>query len=125
MEFDELTRQIGIRIQALRKKQGLSQEGLAEAIDRSTDTVSNIERGFSSTQIITMFQIASVFDVTMAELFDVGPPRPLDKVRRKLIDQLLELLAAEDSNTIEAVIAHAEILLRVKARATRMPRPRT
>jgi transcriptional regulator with XRE-family HTH domain len=36
MDIEEFTRQVGIKIQALRKKQGLSQEAMAEAIDKST-----------------------------------------------------------------------------------------
>ena len=124
MDFDEFTRQIGIRVQGLRNKRGWNQDDLAEAIDRSIDTVSNIERGFSSTQIKTMYRIAEVFGVPMAELFDVGTPLPTDRERRKLIDQLLELVADEDGKTIEAVTAQAEILLRVKGRALRAPRGR-
>jgi len=124
MEFDEFTRQIGIRIQGLRKKQGLSQEALAEAIERSTDTISNIERGFGSTRIETMFRIADVLATTLTELFDVGPPLPIDRDRRKLIDQLLELIATEDAAFIEAVIAQTEIVKRVRDRAARAPRPR-
>ena len=123
MDIDEFNRQIGIKIQGLRKKRGLSQEALAEAIERSTDTVSNIERGFSSTRIETMYRIANVLGVTMAELFDVGPPRPIDRERRKLAEQLLELIGAEDRETIDAIIAQAEILLRVKSRSLRMPKP--
>ena len=124
MEFDEFTRQIGIRVQGLRKKHGMSQEDLAEAIERSTDTVSNIERGFSSTRIETIFRIAGVLGVPIAELFDVGPPLPIDRDRRKLINQLTELVASEDAATIEAVIAQTEILKRVKERAARAPRSR-
>ncbi len=60
----------------------------------------------------------------MAELFDIGPPMPIDRDRRKLIEQLLEMVTAEDAATIEAVVAQTEILLRVKARATRSPRTR-
>jgi hypothetical protein len=49
---------------------------------------------------------------------------PIDRDRRKLIEQLLEMVTAEDAATIEAVVAQTEILLRVKARATRSPRTR-
>jgi transcriptional regulator with XRE-family HTH domain len=125
MDIEEFTRQVGIKIQALRKKQGLSQEAMAEAIDKSTDTVSNIERGFSSTRIETMYRIAAVLGVPIAELFDVGPPRPIDRNRRKLLDQMIELVAEEDCSTIEAVIAQTEILLHTKARAMRLARLRT
>lgn len=122
MDFEQFNRQIGIRIQGLRKQRGLTQEGMAEAIDRSTDTVCNIERGFGSTRIETLYRMAHVLGVPIAELFDIGPPLPVDRERRKLIEQLLELITVEDGATIEAVIAQAEILLRTKTRALRMPR---
>ena len=123
MYADEFNRQVGLRIQRLRKQRGFTQESLAEAIDRSTDTVCNIERGFSSTRIETFCRIACVLGMSVAELLDVGVSLPTDRERRKLVDQLVELVATEDRETIEAVTAQTEILLRFKKRAN-APRQR-
>jgi len=44
MDAEELKRRFGKRVQGLREAQGLTQEQLAARIQRSVDTVSNIER---------------------------------------------------------------------------------
>jgi len=63
-------RALGHRIKALRKERKLSQEDLAEMIGKSVDTVSNIERGFSSTRLSTVFEIAEALKVGFIDLFD-------------------------------------------------------
>lgn len=71
MTNDELKRFFGLRVQALRRRRGLTQEELAEAIGRSVDTISNIERGFSSTRIETAQTIADTIGVSLSELFEL------------------------------------------------------
>lgn len=121
MDIDEFRRQFGIRVQALRKARKLSQEQLAEAIERSTDTVSNIERGVGSPSIETAFRMAEALGLSLVELFDIGPGRPLDRERRQLVDRLVEKLGREDRDTLEAINAQVDILLRVKAGSAGRP----
>ena len=45
MEIAEVRRAFGKRVQTLRKRQGLTQEELAQQIGKTADTISNIERG--------------------------------------------------------------------------------
>jgi len=51
MDADELKRRFGKRVQGLREAQGLTQEQLAARIQRSVDTVSNIERGATRIEV--------------------------------------------------------------------------
>ena len=81
------------------------------------DTISNIERGFSSTRIETAFAIATALETTLADLFDIQPTPAKDKEVRRLTNELLDLLAPLDAPTIEAITAQTEILLRVHERA--------
>jgi transcriptional regulator with XRE-family HTH domain len=115
MDIDEFKRQFGLRIQSHRRRRHMTQEDLAEGILRSTDTVSNIERGINSTRIETAFRIAEVLDVPLVELFDVASLGPIDHERRHLIGRLLDLITTEDAEFLEAVVAQTEILLRIKA----------
>lgn len=121
MEIDEFKRQFGQRVQNHRRRCSMTQEDLAEKIQRSTDTISNIERGVSSTRIETAFRIAEVLGVPVAEFFEIDAGTPLDRERQELLEKLVDLVGREDIDILAAVIAQAEILLRVKNRELRGP----
>ena len=69
MDAEELKQRFGKRVQMLRRQRNMTQEKLAEAIDRSTDTVSNIETGRLSTRIDTAMKLAQTLGVSLSELF--------------------------------------------------------
>ena len=119
MDVSDYQRVFGARVQYLRKQRGLTQEQLAERIERTVDTISNIERGFSSTRLETAFAIARELGCTVSELFDVPELGQSDSERRRLIWGLIELIRPLDRQTIEAIVAQAEILVRVQERATK------
>lgn len=55
---------IGIRVQAYRNHLGLTQEQLAERIDKSLVTVADIERGAAGMSMETLFRLCDVLRVT-------------------------------------------------------------
>ncbi len=119
MEKLEVCRPFGQRVQTLRKRQGLTQEELAQQIGKSVDTISNIERGFSSTRIETAVAIADALGTTLSDLFDFQAVPPAQREARRLTNELLELIRPLDASTIEAITAQVEILLRVRERASK------
>jgi len=103
-------RLFGNRVKALRKARKLSQEDLAEAIGKSVDTVSNIERGFNSTRISTAFDIANALHVSFVELFDWVPTRKLSTAEERheaAIDKFRALLSSGKPPTFDDI---AEII---------------
>lgn len=108
MDIDEFKRRFGLKVQSHRRRRQMTQEELADQVQRSTDTISNIERGVSSTRIETAFRIAEVLGVPVLDLFDVEDA-PAERERRQLIESLLNLVEGEDG---------VKTLLRVKERAT-------
>ena len=60
----------GKRLKNLRKISGLTQEKLADKIDMSIDSVSNIERGIHGPQLETLEKIAAVLDIRLMDLLD-------------------------------------------------------
>jgi len=64
-----IQKQLGKRIQELRKSRGMSQEKLAEKIDIAINTMSNIERGNAFMTAPTLEKIIAVFNITPRELF--------------------------------------------------------
>lgn len=93
MKDSKLNHQFGQRVQQLRRLKNLTQEDLADAIGRSVDTISNIERGFSSTRLDTIAQIAKVLGVSLSEMFEFSAGQDKGKEHRREIDRLIRLIA--------------------------------
>ena len=101
MDAIDLRRAFGRRVQGLRDLRGLTQEQLAEAIERSVDTVSNIERGVSTPRLETARQLAEALGVGFQELFEFDPLEETpDREKRRALDQVLALLKDKDAETI-------------------------
>jgi DNA-binding XRE family transcriptional regulator len=105
MDTDELKRAFGRRVQGFREQNGLTQEQLAEKIDRTVDTVGNIERGATSTQIETAASIARVFRVEIAELFEFEAAPATGRQRRKELTELTGLILDLDDRQFGALAA--------------------
>lgn len=67
---DDFKRFVGKRIRESRKTRGLTQEQLAEAIDKTVETVSNIERGIKLPGLSTLEDIRKALDVKLSYLVD-------------------------------------------------------
>ena len=68
MTDEKLKVQIGTNISNLRKRQRLTQAGLAEKLNYSDKAVSKWERGESAPDILTLVSIAEVLGVTVDDL---------------------------------------------------------
>ena len=68
MTDERLKTQIGTNISNLRKRQGLTQAGLAEKVNYSDKAVSKWERGESVPDILTLVSLAEVLGVTVDDL---------------------------------------------------------
>lgn len=113
MASDDIQHQFGQRIHDLRKRSGMTQERLAETIGKSVDTISNIERGFTSTRIKTAAGIAKTLGVTLADLFRDNDTSPEGKQRQQAIDRLIEISRDCDKKTLEAIVEAVELVARV------------
>ncbi len=65
----ELKKQFGLRLLFLRKKAGLSQKELGEALGLSEGTMSKVERGVHGPKFDNLDVIAEVLGVEVWELF--------------------------------------------------------
>lgn len=75
---------LGAKVRAGRESAGLSQEQLAERINRTPETISNIERGKTMPAVETLQALCSALGLRLAELFadeDLG--RDADRVARE------------------------------------------
>jgi transcriptional regulator with XRE-family HTH domain len=62
---------VGKRVKTARKNAGLTQEQLAEKIDKTVETVSNIERGIKLPRLATLEDLRKALNVKLSELVDV------------------------------------------------------
>ena len=72
---------VGGRLRELRKFRALTQEQLAERIDRSVDAVSALERGLALPSFETLEKLADALDVPVRDFFDVEEDAPEARVQ--------------------------------------------
>jgi transcriptional regulator with XRE-family HTH domain len=68
MDTEKLKLQIGANISSYRKKNGLTQAGLAERLNYSDKAISKWERGESVPDVMTLVQLAEQFETSVNEL---------------------------------------------------------
>ena len=68
MNDEKLKYQLGANIAVYRKRAGLTQVGLAEKLNYSDKAVSKWERGESMPDVLTLTQLAELFDITVNDL---------------------------------------------------------
>lgn len=76
MEKKDLNRSIGLRIKTARERAGLTQEQLAEQINRSTQFVSTIERGVAGPSLETILALCDTLNTTSEWLIRGIEPTP-------------------------------------------------
>ena len=81
MDGEKLKKQIGANIAAYRKRMGLTQAGLAEKLNYSDKAVSKWERGESVPDVLTLTQIAELFEITVNELVEDPNELPPERGR--------------------------------------------
>lgn len=64
-----LKKEFGKRLQRLRKYKGFTQAQLAEAIEMSIETVSNMERGINGPSFDTLEKLSKVLKTPVHEFF--------------------------------------------------------
>lgn len=65
----EINKQLGKRVQYLRKQKGFSQESLAEALNIATTSLSYIETGRGFMTLNTLEKLAKTLEVEPSEIF--------------------------------------------------------
>lgn len=61
------------RLEEIRRKHGMNQEELADALEVSRQTIGSLENGRYNPSIILAFKIARYFDISIEEVFIYEP----------------------------------------------------
>lgn len=113
MEKDEFNKRFGLKVKHLRKAKGLSQEELAERIQKTVDTVSSTERGITSPRVDTVLALSETFEVPIHELFMVESVEPWDRERYELLVQIQDRIKGQHTKVLQAVLKQVDTLISV------------
>ncbi|MFV3132036.1 helix-turn-helix domain-containing protein [Niveispirillum sp. KHB5.9] len=92
---------IGLKVKFARQRQGLTQEQLAELIDKAVETISNIERGHALTGLDTLEKIAGVVGEPLVYFFtDTGDARPVSRRRLDAEEKVRSLSRTLDDDAL-------------------------
>ena len=94
MDGEILKARIGSNISAYRKRCGLTQAGLAEKLNYTDKAVSKWERGESIPDVLTLMQLAELFEIDVSELLTdpnelPGDPGKLEKAMTQVSEKAL------------------------------------
>ena len=91
----------------------MSQEELAERVDRSVEAISGIERGRSLPNFLTLERLARALDVSVREFFDIGPESARDNPRRsRIIVELVDAASGLNDADLELALEQVQALAR-------------
>jgi transcriptional regulator with XRE-family HTH domain len=111
----DLQKQIGLKIYRARKKADLTQEELAEAVDKAPETISNIERGHVLTGLDTLQRIGIVLKVPLRDFFDADDNvRKVDAKRGALEGRLLGASTGLSLDRLRDLVGIATLFKRSK-----------
>lgn len=103
----------GIKLRTIRKQRGLTQEQLAELIDRSVDAISNMERGISLPTYETLGRLADKLGLPLAEFTaSLDEASPADPERVELESRLAEMARGLPIRDLRVAVDQVQALLR-------------
>lgn len=102
---------VGLRVRAARKIRGITQEQLAELIDRSVDTVSLLERGKTLPSFETLERLSGRLQIPIKEFVDFGGEE--DPERLELQIALNDYARKLDTQTLTIAVRQIRDLSRV------------
>ncbi len=110
----DMKEHIGSKVREGRKRQGLTQAQLAEAVEKAVETISNIERGFAYTGLETLERIGQVLEIPVRDFFEeveksanLSPGRMRnEETARTLAADLTDRELAIALDLMRSIVAH-------------------
>lgn len=105
--MDTKTR-VGMRVRTIRKQRGLTQEQLAEMIERSVDTISLIERGQVLPSFETLENLGERLGVPLKDFVDFQKDSSPERLRLETL--LIELSRELDTEQLALAVSQLAAL---------------
>ncbi|WP_372072011.1 helix-turn-helix transcriptional regulator [Tistrella mobilis] len=104
----DIRSRVALRIRTIRKSRGLTQEDLAEMIDRSVDAVSNMERGTSLASYDTLERLAAGLNLPVAAFFENAEPG--SPHRTEMMERMIDAARTLDDEMLCKAASIVEVL---------------
>ncbi len=85
MEYHQFRRRFGEIIRSIRKEKDITQEDLAELVDKSTEHISYIERGERSPSFELLLDLSRVLDVSLSNLLNIAQEDDENKLPEEIL----------------------------------------
>ena len=99
----EIKIQFGSRVKAIRRQRGLSQAEIADATQRSIETISSIERGKSLPNFDTLERLSEALNVPVKDLFEFSEDNKSARRDAIFAEMYAELRTFSDDRLLTAV----------------------
>jgi transcriptional regulator with XRE-family HTH domain len=108
----DIKHRVGLRIRAIRKRRGLTQEALGERAGRSADTISALERGKSLPSFETLERLAVELNVPIKDFFDFEDDDAASPKRAALVATITDVARSLTYDALEIAAAQIQTLAR-------------
>ena len=101
--MEEIQKSLGLKIQALRKAQNMTQEDLAEKVGVSWRTISNLETGRTVPKLELIYDLSQYFNIGMDELLNNRIQTSKTITRLKLENEVTEGIKTLNDNLLRHI----------------------
>jgi transcriptional regulator with XRE-family HTH domain len=110
-------REIGANVKELRRVKNMTQADLADAIGRTTDAVSQIERGVNVPSLETLLSLSAGLSVPVEVILDVADGSNGSRERRAMIRRATALLNALPDGSLVLALGLLEVVAKTDPKA--------
>lgn len=107
-------KQIGSSVRELRRVRKLTQANLAEAVSRTEDAISQIERGVNIPNVVTLFALSQALEVPVDALLTSSFDEQSSSDRREMIQHAIAVLWSLDEPVLGIALKQLDALATLK-----------
>ena len=109
---NDLNKYLGLRVRSLRENAQMTQEELANVCDVSWRTISNLERGCVTPDLVMICKISKKFNVGLADLLNIEVQRRKSMSRIATENLLIERIKTIDDPTLDFVVEQLNVVFK-------------
>lgn len=109
---NDLNKYLGLRVRSLRENAQMTQEELANVCDVSWRTISNLERGCVTPDLVMICKISKKFNVGLDDLLNIEVQRRKSMSRIATENLLIERIKTIDDPTLDFVFEQLNVVFK-------------
>lgn len=109
---NDLNKYLGLRVRSLRENAQMTQEELANVCDVSWRTISNLERGCVTPDLVMICKISKKFNVGLDDLLNIEVQRRKSMSRIATENLLIKRIKTIDDPTLDFVVEQLNVVFK-------------